>query len=146
MKRFADWEDRLRTYLDRVEEEPFQWGTHDCALFAMSCVHAQTGEDLAAVYRGKYTDKAGAAAALREYGQGTLFRTLKSLLGDPTSIHFAKRGDLVMPNAYSVGVCVGQYSWFVGEEQGQQRLAILPTSGMKYAFTVPFDDADQTNG
>ena len=137
--RFPDWEDRLRTYLDRVEEEPFKWGSHDCALFAAACVNAQTGVDPAEAFRGKYDDAKGAAAALREYGAGTLFRTVQSWFGKPTSVHFAKRGDVVMRDPTTTGICVGQFSYFVGEEQGLQRLAIIPTRSLKYAFSVPFE-------
>ncbi len=137
--RFQDWEDRLRTYLDRVAEDPFAWGTHDCALFAADCVRAQTGVDPAQVMRGTYNTKRGAAESLRLYGAGTLFKTVKSWFGEPTSVFFAQRGDLVMRDATTLGVCVGHYSWFVGEEQGLERLVIIPTSSCRYAFRVPYE-------
>jgi len=62
----------LKTYLDRVAEDPFEWGTHDCALFAAACVAAMTGMDFAETYRGKYNSARGAATALGELGAGTL--------------------------------------------------------------------------
>lgn len=138
--RFSDWEDRLRTYLDRVEEEPFRWGTHDCALFGADCVNAMCGIDPAAGFRGTYDTARGAAEVLRERAEGTLLRTVKSWLGDPKSPHQAKRGDIVMKDAKSVGVCVGRYSWFVGFEQGFERLVVVPTRDCRYAFTVPFGE------
>ena len=138
MERYSDWEDRLRTYLDRVEWEPFKWGSHDCALFAADCVKAQTGIDPGEHFRGTYTDARGARQALRDYGAGTLLKTVKDWLGEPKSPHQAKRGDIVMQDATTCGVCVGQYSWFVGEEQGFERLAIIPTASCRYAFSVPF--------
>lgn len=138
ISRFSDWEDRLRTYLDRVEEEPFQWGTHDCALFAADCVKAMTGADVVADFRGKYDTRLGAAEALREYGDGTLLKTMKAKFGETKSPHFAQRGDVVMRDATTTGICVGQFSYFVGEEQGLQRLVAMPTKDCKYAFTVPF--------
>jgi hypothetical protein len=137
--RFSDWEDRLRTYLDRVETDPFEWGTHDCALFVAGCVKAQTGVDLGVDFRGKYDTAKGAAEALRESGAGTLFKTIKSWFGEPKSVHFAQRGDVVMRDAKTTGVCVGQFSFFVGTEQGQERLAIIPTRDCAYAFAVPFE-------
>ncbi|WP_082670237.1 DUF6950 family protein [Sphingomonas sanguinis] len=137
--RYPDWEDRLRTYLDRVEYDPFVWGQHDCALFAASCVRAQTGVDPAVAYRGTYDTANGARTALRELGAGTLLKTVKSWFGEPKSVHFAQRGDIVMRDATTVGVCVGQFSFFVGEEQGVDRLAIIPTRDCRYAFTVPFE-------
>lgn len=139
--RFQDWEDRLGTYLDRVAEEPFRWGTHDCALFAASCVNAMTGVDPARDYRGTYDTGRGAAAALREHGAGTLLKTVRSWFGPEKSVHFAKRGDLVMRDSTAVGICVGRYSWFVGADQGLDRLVIIPTADCRYAFTVPFEAA-----
>lgn len=140
--RHQDWEDRLGTYLARVEEEPFQWGTHDCALFAGSCVNAQTSVDPAAAFRGTYDTKEGAALSLRENGAGTLLKTVKSWFGDPLpSVHFAQRGDLVMKDATTLGVCVGTYSWFVGREQGMERLVPIATAECRYAFRVPYEEA-----
>lgn len=137
--RYQDWEDRLRTYLDRVAEEPFKWGFHDCALFAADCVNAQCGIDAAAAFRGKYDSQRGAALALRELGAGTLLKTVKSWLGDPISVHFAQRGDVVMLDATTTGICVGRYSYFVGSEQGVEGLTIHPTASCRYAFRVPFE-------
>lgn len=140
--RFADWEERLGVYLARVEEEPFKWGTHDCALFAMSCVKAQTGVDPAEAYRGTYDDAVSAAKALRELGEGTLLKTVKAQF-ETVPVAFAKRGDLVMRDTSdrdrALGVCVGLHSYFVGEEQGLQRLVPLPTAECRYAFHVPFE-------
>lgn len=141
MERFDDWEARLAVYLDRVEWEPFTWGQHDCALFAASAICAQTGVDPAAEFRGKYFDARGAAQALRAYGEGTLLKTVTQWLGEPKSAHHAKRGDIVMRDRLTTGVCVGHYSYFVGIEQGYERLAILPTRDCQKAFTVPFAGA-----
>lgn len=138
--RFQDWEARLAVYLDRVAEEPFKWGTHDCALFAADCVRAQTGVDPAEAYRGTYNSGRGAAEALQEHGEGTLLKTVKSWFGEPLeSVFFAQRGDIVMRDAKTTGVCVGTYSWFVGEEGGANGLVILPTAACRYAFRVPFE-------
>lgn len=136
--RLPDWEDRLSTFLDRVQEEPFRWGEHDCALFAASAVRAQTGFDPGEAFRDLYSDRAGAARALREVGERTLLQTMKKWFGDPKSVHQAKRGDLVMRDRTTVGVCVGQFSWFVGLEQGREGLTVIPTRDCRYAFEVPF--------
>lgn len=139
LARYDDWEARLSTYLDRVREEPFKWGSHDCALFAADCVKAQTGIDPAEAFRDQYSTQHGAAMALREYGAGTLLKTMKAWFGEPISVHFAKRGDLVMLNATTTGVCVGRYSYFVGREQGVEGLTIQATASCRYAFRVPFE-------
>lgn len=136
--RAADWEDRLRTYLDRVAEDPFRWGQHDCALFAAGAIKAMTGFDPAADLRGTYSTKTGALEALREHCAGTLLRTAVHWLGAPKSIHQVKRGDIVMRDRFTLGVCVGLHSYFVGEGPGTIGLVPLPTHSLKHAFTVPF--------
>lgn len=136
--RHQDWEERLSLYLDRVADQPFEWGEHDCALFAADCVKAMTGADPAEAYRGKYDTARGAAEALREHGAGTLLKTLKAIFGEPISPHFAQRGDVVMRDATTTGICVGRFSWFVGQESGEQGLVHLPTAACRYAFRVPF--------
>jgi hypothetical protein len=44
---------------------PFAWGSHDCALFAADGVLAITGIDIAADFRGKYTDETTAFEAIK---------------------------------------------------------------------------------
>lgn len=137
--RKSDWEDRLRTYLDRVNETPFKWGTHDCAMFAAGAVLAMTGVDPVPAFRDDYTDEMSARAALRAHGAGTLLKTMRSLFGAAKSVHQAKRGDIVMADRFTVGVCVGEWSWFAGEEHGREGLTHLPTRDLKYAFSIPFE-------
>jgi hypothetical protein len=139
MIRFPDWHDRLCVYLDRVTDEPFKWGEHDCALFGADAVERMTGTDIAADYRGQYNDYPSACRALRECGQGTLLKSMKHWFGEPISVHLAKRGDLVMKDRRTVGVCVGQFSWFVAEIGSGAGLIALPTASCRYAFTVPFE-------
>lgn len=139
MIRYSDWFDRLQTYLDIVSEKPFQWGEHDCALFAMSAVQRMTGVDPGQAFRDRYDDEYGARLALREVGQGTLLRTVKHIFGDPKSVHLWARGDLIMRDRNTIGVCCGPFSAFVGEENGTQGLVYLPTASCRYAFTVPFE-------
>lgn len=144
--RAPDWEDRLSTYLDRVAEEPFVWGSHDCALHAASAIRAMTGVDPGAAFRDQYDSRTGSAAALREHGQGTLLKTVTAWLGAPKHVSQAKRGDIVMRDRSTLGVCVGAYSYFVGEEHGQAGLVFLPTSDCTRAFTVPFAALSDVEG
>lgn len=144
--RAPDWEDRLSTYLDRVAEEPFAWGSHDCALHAASAIKAMTGVDPGSAFRGQYDTRTGSAAALREHGDGTLLKTVTAWLGAPKHASQAKRGDIVMRDRSTLGVCVGAYSYFVGEEHGQNGLVFLPTSDCSRAFTVPFAAPSSVEG
>lgn len=139
MHRQPDWEDRLNTYLDRVKEDTFEWGKHDCALYSAGAVKAMTGHDPAADLRDTYTDEAGAKLALREKASGTLLRTMRAWFTEHPGVAFAKRGDLVMLDRATVGVCVGQFSWFVGQEaDGREGLTTISTAACKYAFAIPF--------
>lgn len=139
LARYPDWEERLSNYIDRVSEQPFKWGSHDCALFAADCVKVMTGTDPVASFRGQYDTGVGAARALRDHGAGTLLKTLKALFGDPISVHFAQRGDVVMLDATTTGICVGRFSYFVGREGEQDGLVVSSTAACRYAFRVPFE-------
>lgn len=124
--------------LDRKSEEPFAWGSNDCALFACDAIRAMTGTDPAVAFRGTYDDRAGSAQALREHGDGTLLKTATAWLGQPKHPALAKRGDIVMRDRTTLGVCVGLHSWFVGEEHGHNGLVALPTADCTKAFSLPF--------
>lgn len=141
ISRAADWEDRLRTLIDRLRDEPFRWGDNDCALFASSAIKAMCGVDPAGDLRGLYSNEKGAMEALRNHGAGTLLKTVKAWLGDPKPVAQAQRGDIVMLDRTTVGVCVGRFSWFIGEIHGHHGLTALPTNDCKYAFSVPFEAA-----
>lgn len=67
-KRLPDWRNRLITYLHESARKPFVEGEHDCALFLAGGVHAMTGVDFAAAFRGKYTTTKGGLKLLREEG------------------------------------------------------------------------------
>ena len=144
--RAPDWEDRLANYLDRVAEEPFAWGTHDCALHAASAIKAMTGVDPGEAFRGQYDTRTGSALALRELGNGTLLKTVTAWLGASKHPSQAKRGDIVMRDRSTLGVCVGAYSYFVGEEHGHRGLVFVPTSDCARAFTVPFVAPSELEG
>lgn len=139
--RFADWEMRLAVYLDRVREDPFKWGDHDCALFAGAAIRAMTGTDPAEEYRGTYDDARGAALALRKLGKGTLTATTNDWLGQSVDRAFAQRGSIVLKGRTALGVCVGPWSWFVGEEGTGKGLIALPTLQLSRAWTIPISEA-----
>jgi hypothetical protein len=143
--RCQDWEERLALYLDRINEVGFAWGRHDCALFAADCVNAMTGVDPAERYRGKYDTARGAAEALRLYGAGTLLKTMKSIFWQ-VSVSHAQRGDVVMLDRTTTGICAGQYSWFVGREQARESLIPIPTSSCRFAFRVPYESVTASTG
>lgn len=69
MKRRADWEQRLFAFLNEARGQTFDWGTFDCATgLAAGAVEAQTGQDLAAEFRGLYEGEAAAIKLLKREG------------------------------------------------------------------------------
>jgi hypothetical protein len=92
MKRFHDWPQRLAEHILSAREAKFRWGHFDCALFAAGAIHAMTGTDLAADFRGKYHDEAGARALFARAiaHAGGVLRLV--------DLGFAARGDLVLTN------------------------------------------------
>jgi len=67
IKRYPDWPERLAKFIDAARMKPFVWGENDCCLFAMDCVAAITGQDLAQPYRG-YTSQTQALRLLNRSG------------------------------------------------------------------------------
>lgn len=100
MQRVPNWQAHLDGLLVCADQSSFCWGVNDCALFAADGVRVQTGLDLAAPFRGRYTTAIGAARALKRYGSGDLFTTIDDFLGrvgaGRTTLSFAHRGDVVV--------------------------------------------------
>lgn len=66
--RLPDWQPRLHRWLVGLPGRPVQPGRHDCCLFMAGAIEAQTGIDLAAPWRGRYTTMAGGRRVLRKAG------------------------------------------------------------------------------
>lgn len=132
--RLPDWEDRLAAIVEVRRDWPFEWGRHDCILWATACAAAMTGTDLAEPFRGQYSDREGAARVLREIGEGTLIRTVNHYFPrKPASM--AQRGDLVM-HGTAIGVCIGAKGLFVGEEGAREGLVTVPRAEWSRAWGV----------
>lgn len=91
MTKLPDWAQRLDALVAQAQLRPFEWGVHDCCLWAADAVQAQTGLDPAADLRGTYSDAAGAARVLRAHGglRGVAVRG-----GAPIAPLFAATGDV----------------------------------------------------
>jgi hypothetical protein len=95
LERVKNWELHATRYFNTVSVTPFYWGRHDCALFVADAVHAMTGIDFAAKWRGSYCDEAGAAEVLAGIGAASVvdlpdrFGLPQIREGDP------RRGDVV---------------------------------------------------
>lgn len=109
MRRHPDWRGRLVAYLGACAGRPFEWGRHDCALFAAGCIEAMTGEDHGGAFRGRYRSFKGGLKALRKAGHADHVAMVASLL-DEVPVAYAQAGDLAMietPEGAALGVVQG---------------------------------------
>jgi hypothetical protein len=89
------WEQALAAFTRAHMRTPYQWGQHDCALFAAGAVEAITGEDFAAEFRGTYEDEDGARRLLTSLGCEDVGDLASRYLPEIMPAE-ARRGDVVM--------------------------------------------------
>jgi len=111
------WDVDLMKFIQSRSKTPFQWGEHDCTLFAADCAKVMTGIDLAEKYRG-YSTETGAALII---GRAGSLRNLinETLSESEISPKMARRGDWILfdnEGAEAVGVCVGTMFTAAGKE------------------------------
>lgn len=122
--RLKDWDDRLGSYLAAATEAVREGREHFCALFAAGAVEAQTGENPAEAFRGRYAETAE-----------NLERTIDGLFAErPKAL--ARRGDLAWHDG-AVGVVIGSDALFVGENAaGEPDLVRVPRRDWVKAWGV----------
>jgi hypothetical protein len=92
----------LHQFFTARSKMPFAWGTNDCCTFAADAILAMTGTDIAAPFRGKYTDLASALGAIKavtkvgKVSSGVAHCATKAGLAELTQPAMARRGDLVL--------------------------------------------------
>lgn len=124
MTRLKNWPSRFAALEESVRARPFEWGSHDCCMWAAAAVQAVTGADLAAEWRGKYSDEATAEALMRSLGG---LPGIAALAGPElqASAH-ATTGDIGIvawpDRTLSLGVYGGQ-SWLCVGDSGLVHLA-----------------------
>ena len=104
------WERLLAAAIDTARAKPFVWGVHDCPTFAFETHMLLTGgEDIAALWRGRYTTALGGERVMRRLGWASLEDMGRALLGEPRlSVLLAKRGDIVLADTgLGFGICTG---------------------------------------
>lgn len=99
MTKRTDWENQLEAAILFNRNRPFEWGKHDCALFACNTIQDMTGLDLAAGLRGTYSSALQAARVIRSFGGDleTLAETRcnENDMPEIATTH-ASRGDVVI--------------------------------------------------
>jgi hypothetical protein len=103
LTRTPHWATReLHDFLLARAKEPFAWGRNDCSLFVADAIRSFTGVDLAADFRGKYTDEASAMALVKQVtGTATIEAAAAHCAQQHGLVEYphpllAKRGDLVL--------------------------------------------------
>ncbi len=121
--RLTDWQTRLHECITAAQALPFEWGVHDCCLFAADCVHVITGVDHAASFRGKYSTALGAQRVITE--RGGLVAFLTEQLGEPVHPALAQTGDVGLfkeGEQDALAVFAGS-AWFATGPQGTTMVA-----------------------
>ncbi|MBB6144708.1 hypothetical protein HNQ77_002664 [Silvibacterium bohemicum] len=97
------WHTRLyHPWLMEVANKPFKWGEWDCCLAAADGIKVQTGVDIAADFRGKYTDQASAFATIKAITGGSTVADAAAYCANKFGLSewkyplMAQRGDLVV--------------------------------------------------
>lgn len=108
--RVDHWERLLAAAIDTARARPFVWGLHDCPTFAFETRMILTaGEDVAALWRGRYTTAIGGQRVMRRLGWASLDEMGRALLGAPRqTVLLAQRGDVALADrGLGFGICTG---------------------------------------
>ena len=135
--RKPEWATQLRLVVEEYEEVPFEWGLHDCCLFAADCVYAMSGIDFAAPFRGEYNSRSSALAAISQIGGGSLEMYLDDSIGAENRIDpmFAFRGDVILTHfdgMEMLGVSEGRNALF----KGIKGVVAIPLGQCKTAWRI----------
>jgi hypothetical protein len=125
--RKPEWQQLLHEFLLGRVKQKFAWATNDCCTFAADAIQSFTGVDLAADFRGKYTDEAGANATIKAVTAGStvedaaVYVAKQHGLAEWATVLLAQRGDLVLYRG-SEGLAAG-----VVHLDGVHALFVTPT-------------------
>jgi hypothetical protein len=129
MARLDNWQTNLSQLINDKKEEPFNFPTWNCLMWAIDGILAVSGNDYGKDYRGKYETELGAARILKKYYEVDTCQEFleKHLNNEAKPIAFARNGDIVLTNdpeltptdvtlfGFVPGICYGANSFFVGE-------------------------------
>ena len=118
--RHENWVNRLDNVLADAQARHFEWGKHDCCLFADAAYEAVTGNRLVPEAMEAYSDEKTAYRYLKKRFK-TIEGMTEKLLGDPCNPAFAGRGDIALVQSgerFAIGVVdlTGEHIAFVDAE------------------------------
>ena len=137
----------LYPYLLSKVSTPFAYGENDCCMFACGAVLAMTGVDIAADFRGKYSDGPGAVRAIATVtGVDPEKATVEAAadwiakkfgIAELPSPLYAQRGDLVLASAGDVDfLAVVALSGHEAAIPGARGIAHLPLMTAKKGWRI----------
>lgn len=130
--------DAIERAIDRAEGTPFAWGADDCMLWCADAIREFTGLDAAAPFRGRYTDKAGAATVTGANGLAfALMRRARALAWRPVAPEDAVLGDLgIIRTAEGGQACVLRYrgDWWLGRIPNG--VSMVRSDAVRFAWSV----------
>ena len=129
------WEHLLAEAIDTARAKPFVWAVHDCPTFAFETRMILTGgEDIAALWRGRYTTALVWQRVMRRLGRVSLDDMGCAILGAPRpSVLLAQRGDIVLADTgLGFGICTGRAA--VG--MVPEGLVSVPLTACRLAWSV----------
>lgn len=140
-----DWVSRLHEFLDERKHADFEYGSHDCALFACDAVEAMCGQDPGEWFRGKYENNIGASRCIQEFTNGgdlrdTLERVGEEAQWDRVEEAFAQRGDVAaLENEGSIiiGIVLSNGVACANREHGW---VLCPRDAILDAWRVPYSE------
>ena len=147
MLRIENWRDALQAHIEANKAKEFEWGKHDCATWAASCVEVITGVNVIPDIVGSYTDVAEANRTMRKkLNTSNIQHVCENIFGEPKHIAYARAGDIVVAQSgfldrddtfgKALGICNGRLSYFVGETENQVGLIQVQTLDLDCAYHV----------
>lgn len=138
--RLPHWRSALSRCIEEALQRPFEWGRHDCALFAADAVLAMTGVDPAEVWRGRYSTPRGAITVLRRGGHDDHIAVAAGYLPEvhPSRAAMGDIMEVETPEGAALGVLTGA----VIAVPGAASLGFMSRVVGRRAFHVPFPGED----
>lgn len=99
---------RVWRVVEQYRDSPFEYGKHDCCLFAARCIDEVTGASREAELLTQYHDERSARRFMAR--SGGIEAAISERLGKPVDGYCARRGDVCfvpVEGGMGVGVCVG---------------------------------------
>jgi len=144
LTRSAHWDTvAYHDFLLNTADSPFKFGVFDCCLFAAEGILAMTGVDVAAEFRGTYTDLPGALKAIKKITGGTTVTDAAAYCAEKAGMEQlahplkAQRGDLVIVD--NEGTLIAGLVHLNGRDVisvGETGLIRLPITNVQKAWRV----------